>query len=99
MSLSVLSGLIILVLLVIMLIAGVPIAVALGISSVCAILPVMDLNVAVVTGAQRIFSGISVFSLLAIPFFILAGNIMNKGGIAIRLINLAKIVTGRTPGV
>ena len=75
MSLSVLSGLIILVLLVIMLIAGVPIAVALGISSVCAILPVMDLNVAVVTGAQRIFSGISVFSLLAIPFFILAGNI------------------------
>lgn len=96
MSLSVLSGLIILVLLVIMLIAGVPIAVALGISSVCAILPVMDLNVAVVTGAQRIFSGISVFSLLAIPFFILAGNIMNKGGIAIRLINLAKIVTGRT---
>lgn len=94
MSLSVLSGLIILVLLVIMLIAGVPIAVALGISSVCAILPVMDLNVAVVTGAQRIFSGISVFSLLAIPFFILAGNIMNKGGIAIRLINLAKIVTG-----
>lgn len=51
MSLSVLSGLIILVLLVIMLIAGVPIAVALGISSVCAILPVMDLNVAVVTGA------------------------------------------------
>lgn len=99
MSLSVLSGLIILVLLVIMLIAGVPIAVALGISSVCAILPVMDLNVAVVTGAQRIFSGISVFSLLAIPFFILAGNIMNKGGIAIRLINLAKIVTGRTPVV
>ena len=89
MSLSVLSGLIILVLLVIMLIAGVPIAVALGISSVCAILPVMELNVAVVTGAQRIFSGISVFSLLAIPFFILAGNIMNKGGIAIRLINLA----------
>ena len=84
MSLSVLSGLIILVLLVIMLIAGVPIAVALGISSVCAILPVMDLNVAVVTGAQRIFSGISEFSLLAIPFFILAGNIMNKGGIAIR---------------
>lgn len=98
MSLSVLSGLIILILLVIMLVACVPIAVALGISSVCAILPVMDLNIAVVTGAQRIFSGISVFSLLAIPFFILAGNIMNKGSIAIRLINLAKIVTGRTLG-
>lgn len=58
----------------------------------------MDTSVAVLTGAQRIFSGISVFSLLAIPFFILAGNIMNKGGIAVRLINLAKLVTGRTPG-
>ena len=98
MSIAMISGAIILVLLVIMLIAGVPIAVALGISSVCAILPIMDLNVAVLTGAQRIFSGISVFSLLAIPFFILAGNIMNKGGIAVRLINLAKLVTGRTPG-
>lgn len=98
MSTAITSGLIILILLVIMLIAGVPIAVALGISSVCAILPVMDTSVAVLTGAQRIFSGISVFSLLAIPFFILAGNIMNKGGIAVRLINLAKLVTGRTPG-
>ncbi|MDO5338317.1 MAG: TRAP transporter large permease [Eubacteriales bacterium] len=98
MSTAITSGLIILILLVIMLIAGVPIAVALGISSVCAILPVMDTSVAVLTGAQRIFSGISVFSLLAIPFFILAGNIMNKGGIAVRLINLAKLLTGRTPG-
>ncbi len=98
MSTALLSGLIILVLLVIMLIAGVPIAVALGISSICAILPVMDTSVAVLTGAQRIFSGISVFSLLAIPFFILAGNIMNKGGIAVRLINLAKLVTSRAPG-
>ena len=98
MNIAVLSGLIILVLLVIMLIAGVPIAVALGVSSVCAILPVMDVDVAVLTGSQRIFSGISVFSLLAIPFFILAGNIMNKGGIAVRLINLAKLITGRVPG-
>lgn len=98
MNVAVISGIIILVLLVIMLVAGVPIAVALGISSVCAILPIMDTEVAVLTGAQRIFSGISVFSLLAIPFFILAGNIMNKGGIAVRLINLAKLVTGRTPG-
>ena len=98
MNIAVLSGLIILVLLVIMLIAGVPIAVALGVSSVCAILAVMDLGVAVLTVSQRFFSGISVFSLLAIPFFILAGNIMNKGGIAVRLINLAKLITGRAPG-
>ena len=57
MNTALVSGLIILVLLVIMLLAGVPIAVALGISSVCAILPIMDTNVAVLTGAQRIFSG------------------------------------------
>ena len=98
MSTAILCGLIILITLIIMLIAGVPIAVALGVSSVCAILPIMDFDVVVLTGAQRIFSGISVFSLLAIPFFILAGNIMNKGGIAIRIINLAKVITGRTPG-
>ena len=98
MDIAVLSGLIILVMLVIMLVAGIPIAVALGVSSICAILPILNFEATVVTGAQRIFSGISVFSLLAIPFFILAGNIMNKGGIAVRLINLAKLVTGRAPG-
>lgn len=38
------------------------------------------------------------FSLLAIPFFILAGNLMNSGGIAMRLINLAKVMGGRLPG-
>ena len=92
MNTALVSGLIILVLLVIMLLAGVPIAVALGISSVCAILPVMDTSVAVLTGAQRIFSGISVFSLLAIPFFILAGNIMNKGGIASCLLYTSRCV-------
>ena len=92
MSIAWLSGLIILVILIIMLIAGAPIAISLAVSSICAILP------ALVTGAQRIFSGISVFNLIAIPFFILAGNIMNKGGIAIKLINFAKIFTGRIPG-
>ena len=98
MSIAVSSGLIILISLAVMLVAGVPIAVALGISSIAAILPVLNTGAAVLTGAQRIFGGISVFSLLAIPFFILAGNIMNKGGIAIRLINLAKLLTGRVPG-
>ena len=98
MNIAIVCGLIILITLAILLIAGVPIAVALGISSIAAILPVLNADATVVTGAQRIFSGISTFSLLAIPFFILAGNIMNKGGIAVRLINLAKLITGRTPG-
>ena len=98
MDIAVLSALIIFTTLIVMLLMGVPIAVSLGISSILAILPVLNIEATVVTGAQRIFSGISIFSLLAIPFFILAGNIMNKGGIAIRLINLAKLFTGRIPG-
>ncbi len=92
------AGLIILVSLMAMLLAGIPIAIALAVSSICAILPVLELEPALLTGAQRIFSGISVFNLIAIPFFILAGNIMNRGGIAIRLIQFAKLFTGKIPG-
>lgn len=98
MNIAWIAGIIILVVLVVMLLAGVPIAIALAVSSICAILPILEFEPAVLTGAQRIFSGISVFNLIAIPFFILAGNIMNKGGIAIRLINFAKLFTGRIPG-
>lgn len=98
MNIAWIAGLIILVVLVVMLLLGAPIAIALAVSSICAILPVLAAEPALITGAQRIFSGISVFNLIAIPFFILAGNIMNKGGIAIRLINFAKIFTGRIPG-
>ncbi len=43
-------------------------------------------------------SGLDSFALLAIPFFILAGNIMNQGGIALRLIEFAKVLGGRLPG-
>lgn len=98
MSIALFSGMIIAVVLVVMLLAGVPIAVSLGISSILAILPTLNFGATVLTATQRIFSGISIFTLLAIPFFILAGNIMNKGGIAIRLINFAKVLTGRVPG-
>lgn len=98
MNIALVSGLIILVCLVVLLLAGFPISIALGVSSVAAILPFIDLNAAFLTGAQRIFSGISSFSLLAIPFFILAGRIMNTGGIAIRLVNFAKLLTGRISG-
>lgn len=98
MNIALTCGLIIAVTLIIMLLMGVPISISLGISSILAILPVLNLEAAVLTGAQRTFSGISVFTLIAIPFFILAGNIMNKGGIATRLINFAKVLTGRIPG-
>ncbi len=98
MDIATLSAIIIATTLVILLLMGVPIAVSLGISSILAILPILNIESTVITGAQRVFSGISVFTLIAIPFFILAGNIMNRGGIAIRLINFAKLLTGRVPG-
>ena len=68
---------------------GVPISYGIGISSLAAILTCIDLDVAVLTAAQRTFVGMSKFSLTAIPFFILAGNIMNQGGIAKRLVEIA----------
>lgn len=98
MEIALVSGLIIAITLIIMLCLGIPIAVSLGLSSILAILPILNLEAAVVTGAQKVFSGISVFTLIAIPFFILAGNIMSRGGIAIRLINFAKLLTGKVPG-
>lgn len=58
----------------------------------------MPMDVAFMTAGQKIITGIDSFSLLAIPFFILAGNIMNRGGIASRLVDFAKILVGKLPG-
>lgn len=92
------SLIIILLVLAALLILGVPIAISLGISSIAAILQTISLDVTVITGAQRIFSGMSNFTLIAIPFFILAGNIMNQGGIAEKLVNFALSIFGKFPG-
>ena len=86
------------VLLVIMLAIGVSISVAVGLSSALAMLCMLDANISFATSAQRLFAGANSFSLIAIPFFILAGNIMNNGGIAERIVNVAKVVAGRMPG-
>ncbi len=84
--------------LILLLVLGVPICISIAISSVVAGAGALDLNMMLQTGAQRTFTGISVFTLIAIPFFILAGNIMNQGGIAIRLMNFAKLLVGKLPG-
>lgn len=84
--------------LIVTLILGFPIAISIGISSILAILPSLAFDNTLITGAQRIFSGISNFTLIAIPFFILAGNIMNQGGIAKKLVSFAQSLTGRVPG-
>ena len=89
---------IVLVVLLGLLIIGVPISYAIGISSLAAILSVVELDVAVLTAAQRTFVGMSKFSLTAIPFFILAGNLMNQGGIAKRLVDFVLAILGKLPG-
>lgn len=92
------SLVIILVVLAVLLVIGVPISYAIGISSLAAILQVVPLDVSVLTGAQRTFVGMSKFSLTAIPFFVLAGNLMNQGGIAKRLVDFVLAILGKLPG-
>ncbi len=77
---------------------GVPIAYSIGISATITLLISIPVLPSVTTIAERMATGIDSFPLLAIPFFILAGQIMNKGGIARRLINLARVIMGRLPG-
>ena len=92
------SLLMIIGILAILLVIGVPISYSIGIASLVTILQTVPLDISVVTGAQRIFVGMSKFSLTAIPFFILAGNLMNQGGIAKRLVNFVMAILGKLPG-
>ena len=92
------SLVIILIVLAVLLVLGVPISYAIGISSLAAIVQIMPLDVAVLTAAQRTFVGMSKFSLTAIPFFILAGNLMNQGGVAKRLVDFVMAILGKCPG-
>ena len=93
-----LAGLILVVGLVVLLLAGAPISVAVGLSSALAMVSALGFENGMLTSAQQMFRGINNFSLLAIPFFVLAGVIMNNGGIALKLINAAKVLVGRMPG-
>lgn len=77
---------------------GIPVSFAIGLSSLATIMMSLPLEPAIAVVAQRMAAGLDNFALLAIPFFILAGNIMNQGGIALRLINFAKVLGGRLPG-
>lgn len=81
-----------------LLFVGVPISFSIGISTIVTMLFSIPSLPAVTTVAQRMATGLDSFALLAIPFFILAGNLMNSGGIARRLIDFAKAIVGRLPG-
>lgn len=93
-----LSVVILLVSFVFLLGLGVPVAWSLGLSSFLTLSMTIATVPSATTIAQRMGTGMDSFALLAIPFFILAGEIMNKGGIASRLIDLAKALAGRLPG-
>lgn len=77
---------------------GVPISFSIGISSLLAGFTLLPPSIALAILGQKIATGLDSFSLLAIPFFILAGILMNSGGIAQRLINFSQILVGRMPG-
>ena len=77
------------------LIMGVPIAICLGLSSVCAIL-YSGTSLTIV--ATNMYAGISKFLLLAIPFFVLSGNIMAKAGISKRLVRFVDTCVGHKRG-
>ncbi len=77
-------------------ILGVPIAVGIAMAAVVAIEYFTRLPLLIV--AQRMFTGIDSFTLMAIPFFILAGNLMSAGGISERLVDFAKSLVGGVRG-
>ncbi|SFW25185.1 TRAP transporter, DctM subunit [Sinomicrobium oceani] len=90
--------LILLISFIILLGIGVPVAWSIGISSLLTMLVTIESLPAFTTVAQRMATGLDSFALLAIPFFVLAGQIMNQGGIAERLITFAKSLIGALPG-
>ena len=77
---------------------GVPIAFCIGLSTLATMLMTMDFEPAVTTIAQRMAGGLNSFALLAIPLFILSGQLMAQGGIARRLIEFSKALIGMVPG-
>jgi len=75
---------------------GVPIAVSLILASTIGINFFTSLPLVIIP--QRVLSGINSFPLMAVPFFILAGNMMSSGGMSVRLVNVAKSLTSNIQG-
>jgi tripartite ATP-independent transporter DctM subunit len=97
-SMEFLEVLVLVVSFVILLALGVPVAFSIGIAALLTMLVSIAPEPAFTTMAQRMATGLDSFALLAIPFFILAGQLMNRGGIATRLIDFAKGLVGTLPG-
>jgi tripartite ATP-independent transporter DctM subunit len=84
--------------LVLLLALGVPVAFCIGIATALAMLASMPADPALMTTAQRLATGLDSFALQAIPFFLLAGQLINRGGSATRLIAFARALMGHLPG-
>ena len=81
-----------------LLVMGVPIAFAIGLATIAGLGLSIDSVAALTTVAQRMAGGINSFALLAIPLFILSGQLMSSGGIAQRLVQFARSLIGMFPG-
>lgn len=92
------AALVLIVTFTVLLLLNVPIAFSIGISTLLTMLLTIDMTPAIETLSQRLAGGINSFALLAIPFFILSGLIMGRGGIAHRLIEASKALIGTLPG-
>ncbi|WP_142421930.1 TRAP transporter large permease [Enterococcus durans] len=92
------AGLILFFVFVVLLIVGMPIAISIAFSSMLTLLLVIPFNVATFSSAQKMVGSINSFSLIAIPFFVLSGIIMNNGGIAKKLVDFSMLFVGRIPG-
>ncbi|EIR8612914.1 TRAP transporter large permease [Salmonella enterica] len=83
---------------VVLLAMGAPIGICIVIASFSTMMLVLPFDISMFATAQKMFSSLDSFALLAVPFFVLSGVIMNSGGIAARLVNFAKLFTGKLPG-
>ncbi|PAD40636.1 hypothetical protein CHH54_21530, partial [Bacillus sp. 7520-S] len=95
---ALLAGISLIVVFLGLLLLGVPIAISVAGASIVTMFLIAPFDVAIFTSAQKMVTGIDSFTLLAVPFFLLTGIIMNQGGIALRLVNVAKLFTGKLPG-
>ena len=80
---------------VLFLVLGLPVSISLGLSSLVSF---FYCGIRIVTIAQRLYTGMDSFPLMAIPLFILAGNLMTAGGISRKIVDFANILTGRVRG-
>ncbi|ECL1231955.1 TRAP transporter large permease [Salmonella enterica] len=83
---------------VVLLAMGAPIGICIVIASFSTMMLVLPFDISMFATAQKMFSSLDSFALLAVPFFVLSGVIVNSGGIAARLVNFAKLFTGKLPG-